>query len=213
MEQYLSSTYFFDFEHRDFQHYLNGLILKAESPRALAIELYYAVRDGWWYDPYDIYWEKERWQCSSILKKKQGHCIDKAILLVAALRAKAIPARLHFAKVKNHIAVEQLVQELGTDELTPHAYAEVWLDGRWVAATPAFNKALCEHLGVAPLEFDGQTDSVFQQFDTEGNRFMEYLDDYGSFADLPLDFIINNFKAHYPVLVQRFMQKKKASES
>ncbi len=206
MKQYLQSSYFFNFEHADFRSYLHSLELKEGNPKEVAIQLYYAIRDGWWYYPYDIYWSKEKWQASWILGKKKGHCIDKASLLITALRAKGIPARLHLAKVKNHIAVEEMIEQLGTEELTPHAYAEIWLDDKWVAATPAFNKRLCKHLNVAPLEFDGETDSIFQEFDKSGDQFMEYLEDYGSFADLPLDFIFDNFRAHYPNIVDRLLQ-------
>ena len=46
-----------------------------------------------------------------------------------------------------------------------HGYVELELDGRWVKATPAFDRALCEHFGVLPLEFDGREDSVFQPYD------------------------------------------------
>ena len=49
-----------------------------------------------------------------------------------------------------------------------------------------------------PLEFDGENDSYLQAFDSEGRLFMEYLEDYGHFEDVPLDFMINNLKAHYP---------------
>ena len=48
------------------------------------------------------------------------------------------------------------------------------------------------------MEFDGQNDSVFQEFDKEGGVFMEYLEDYGNFADVPFDLIFNLMKQHYP---------------
>ena len=96
-----------------------------------------------------------------------GHCIDKALLLAACARALGIPAQLHFANVRNHVGTAKLEERLGTDLLVFHGYTELWLDERWVAATPAFNKALCDRLGVAPLEFDGEHDSIFQAYDRE----------------------------------------------
>ncbi len=118
--------------------------------------------------------------------------------MIALLRAVAVPARLCLSKVRNHIAAERMTKAFGTDELTPHGYVEIWINGRWVKATPTFNKELCDKLGVDSLEFDGQNDSIFQEFDKVGGQFMEYLEDYGAFADVPLDFIIGNMRQHYP---------------
>ncbi len=82
-----------------------------------------------------------------------------------------------------------------------HGYAELLLGGTWVKATPAFNRSLCERFGVAPLEFDGVHDSVFQPFDGAGNRYMEYLRDHGRWADLPLDELRRAFETAYPKLM------------
>ena len=64
--------------------------------------------------------------------------------------------------------------------------------------SPAFNKSLCKKLNVDPLEFDGENSSFLQQYNGEGTLFMEYLDDYGYFEDVPIDFMIRNLKEHYP---------------
>jgi len=135
---------------------------------------------------------------SLIFLKEEGHCIDKAILYTAFLRAARIPARLCLAKVRNHIAAEKMIEAFGIDELAPHGYVEVWLSGRWLKVTPTFNRELCQFLGVEPLEFDGRSDALFQQFDPQGKRFMEYLADYGSFEDVPYDRIAALLRTHYP---------------
>ncbi len=67
--------------------------------------------------------------------------------------------------------------------------------------TPAFDKVLCERAKIAPLDFDGVTDSLFHPFDQAGRRHMEYLKDRGAFADVPFDTIRADFKAFYPKLV------------
>ena len=74
------------------------------------------------------------------------------------------------------------------------------LEGRWVAATPAFNRQLCEHLKVPPLEWDGRSDSIFQAYAPGGTRFMEYVHDYGTFPDIPHALMIAAWKKHYPKL-------------
>ena len=78
-----------------------------------------------------------------------------------------------------------------------HGAAELYLDARWLKTTPAFNASLCKYLGVAPLEFDGLNDSIFQQYDGQGNVFMTYLHDYGAFPDMPYQLYLRELRAHY----------------
>jgi transglutaminase-like putative cysteine protease len=164
------------------------------------VRLYYAIRDGFRYNPWRVRPERAAFKASDVLQRSRdegAHCIDKANLLAAASRALGIPSRLHFAIVRNHIGTAELERLLGTDLLVFHGYAELRLGGHWVAATPAFNKELCDHLGVAPLEFDGVNDSVFQPYDRKGGRFMEYVHDYGAFPDVPFELMIAEWKKHY----------------
>lgn len=198
MENYLAATYYFNFETPTIQTFVAEATNDTMSKKEKAVSLYYAVRDGWFYNAYQLNTEKEEFCASFIAKKEQGHCIDKATLLISCLRGVGIPARLHLVKVKNHIAVERIIERFGTDELTPHAFVEMYLDNKWVGATPAFNKSLCEKLNVTPLDFDGMNDSLFQPYNRDGGKFMEYLDDYGTFDDIPFDFIRQNMIEHYP---------------
>jgi len=170
------------------------------APREAAVALYYAVRERLRYNPWRVRYTPDAYTASSVVMREVsegGHCIDKALLLAGAARAVGIPSRLHFADVRNHIGTERLEAKLGTSLLVFHGYTELWLGGRWVAATPAFNRALCEKLGVAPLEFDGVHDSVFQAYDREPGGFMEYVTDHGAFTDVPFDAMIAAWKLHY----------------
>ncbi len=197
---YLSSTYFFDFENKVIQNLIQPFQSADWSDEEKAIACYLKVRDHWWYNAYQISFTKEKWKASVIAQKKDAHCLDKSIILISCLRALGIPARLQLAKVKNHIAVERLIETFGTNELTPHGMVNLYLGGKWLKVSPAFNAQLCEKCGVAPLNFDGKNDSVFQEYNNAGKEFMEYLEDYGHFEDVPLAFIINNLKEHYPKL-------------
>jgi hypothetical protein len=86
---------------------------------------------------------------------------------------------------------------LGSDLFVFHGYAEFYLDSRWVKATPAFNKTLCERFDVPPLEFDGVNDALFQPFDNNGRQHMEYVNDRGTFADLPFDEMLRTLGEAY----------------
>ena len=169
-----------------------------ETPREVAVRLYYVVRDQFRYSPWGVRFEPEAFTASGVLQREEAHCVDKANLLAACARARGIPSRLHFANVRNHIGTARLERLLGTDLLVYHGYCELWLEGRWVAATPAFNRELCQRLGVAPLEFDGRSDSVFQEYDAGAGRFMEYVDDHGTHADIPFEAMVAAWRRHYP---------------
>jgi len=178
--------------------------LGQESPRdsrEKAVALYYAVRDEFRYEPYRIDLNPEAMKASALLSRGYGFCIAKAVLLAAAARVQGIPARLGFADVKNHLTTARLRRSMGTDVFVYHGYADLLIDGKWVKATPAFNKALCERFGVATLEFDGVHDSVFQPFDGQGNQYMEYLRDHGRHADLPIEELRLAFEEAYPRLM------------
>lgn len=198
MQEYLASTDILNSYHPRIQAFAKTVTEGSRADIQKAVRIYYSVRDGWKYNPYNISFNPDFMRASAVLEREEGHCLDKANLMIALLRAVGIPARLCLAKVRNHIAAEQMTQAFGTDELTPHGYVEVYLHHRWIKATPAFNKELCDRLNVAPLDWDGSNDSIFQEFDKAGGQFMEYLEDYGCFADLPLDFVKENMKQHYP---------------
>ncbi|MEZ4944391.1 MAG: transglutaminase family protein [Cyclobacteriaceae bacterium] len=205
-QQYLATTYYLDHENASIQSIIREFeILKTDKEKAIG--LYLKIRDGWRYNPYHFSFSRENYRASFIAGKTEGHCIDKAILLVACARGLGIPARIHLAKVKNHIGVERIIEKFGTDELTPHGMVNLFIDGQWLKVSPAFNKELCEKCNVATLEFDGKNDSLFQEYDKEGNVFMAYLDDYGYFEEVPFDFIINNFKESYPHIIEKYKGK------
>ncbi|OPX35638.1 MAG: transglutaminase [Desulfobacteraceae bacterium 4484_190.2] len=86
---------------------------------------------------------------------------------------------------------------LGTDLFVYHGFVEFYLKEKWVKATPAFNVELCERHGVAPLEFNGLEDSIFQPYSLEKKEFMEYVADYGTYADIPVDTIVAAWKKAY----------------
>jgi transglutaminase-like putative cysteine protease len=197
---HLSPARFVDSDHPEVIAYARGHGL-GDSPRARAVALYYAIRDGFRYNPWGVRFEPEAFSASSVLGRERSagaHCVDKATVLAACARVLGIPSRLHFANVRNHIGTSKLEEILGNDLLVYHGYCELWLEGRWVAATPAFNAELCRRLGVAPLEFDGTEDSVFQEYDRAGGRFMEYVDDHGSHADIPFEAMVAAWRHHYP---------------
>jgi transglutaminase-like putative cysteine protease len=158
------------------------------------------VRDAVRYNPFLDFSDERVFRASDTLASGVGFCIGKAALLAASARAAGIPARVGFADVKNHLTTPRLAEHMGTDLFVYHGFSELWLEGRWVKATPAFNLALCRKFRVRPLEFDGREDSIFHPFDEDERRHMEYLRDRGSYADVPVAEIQRVFREAYPVL-------------
>lgn len=193
----LASTSFIDWQHPSIAA-LAARVADVPAAREKAGRLFLMVRDEVAYDPYSASFVAEELTASTTWERKRGFCVTKAILYAAALRAVGIPSRVGFADVVNHLATQRLLELMRTDVFVFHGYTDAWLDGRWVKATPAFDRRLCARFGVAPLEFDGVNDSVLQPMNGAGARFMEYRVDHGSFDDFPFEQMMSAWRATYP---------------
>ena len=152
-----------------------------------AVSLYYAVRDGIKYNPYQFDLTAKGLKASTTLEIGEAWCVPKAALLAACCRVLGIPARVGYADVRNHLSTKRMREKMRTDIFHWHGYTSIYLDGKWVKATPAFNIELCEKFRLKPLEFDGLEDSIFHSFDLDGHRHMEYLNFRGDYDDVPLE--------------------------
>jgi len=196
---YLDATYYLDFDKPELAAYARATIGDAKTDVEKAVRLYYAVRDEFRYDPYAMQLIPAAMTASHTFRAGRGFCVNKAALLAALARAVGIPARVGYADVRNHLASRRFLELLKTNLFVWHGYVELYLEGRWVKCTPAFNLELCKKFNVLPLEWDGRTDSLFHPFDAAGNKHMEYVNDHGVFADVPFDAIDNGFRSLYPV--------------
>ncbi len=197
LEKYLQSGYFLDFHQDSIKLFAFKYTSELKTPVEKAVALFQAVRDEFRYDPYRIPLKPWSFKASVTLDQGYGFCITKAVLLAAVTRAVGIPARLGFANVRNHLNTEKLQNLMGTDIFYYHGYTELFLDEQWVKATPAFNKSLCERFGFKIPDFDGCSDSRFHSLDSEGKLHMEYLEDHGTFDDLPYEQIMKVWSKHY----------------
>lgn len=198
------ATDFLDFEHPLVRDFVASATAGATTTRQKAVGLFYAVRDRIRYDPYRITFAPQAYKASSVVEAGYGWCIPKAGLLAACARAVGIPAVVGLADVVNHLTTEKLRQQMGgVNVFYDHGYAALLLDGQWLKAVPAFNIELCTRFGVRPTEFDGTADALYQAHDTQNRLHMEYLADHGTFSDLPLQRVIDDFNRHYPGMVTR----------
>jgi len=195
---YLAPGALIDSDHPDIVAFA-GRVAGQGSDRVRALRLYYAVRDEVRYDPYNTAMKAEAYKASTTLRAGHGYCVNKAGLMAAVCRAAGIAARVGYADVRNHMTTQRLAELMGgSDTFYYHGYTEVWLGGRWVKATPAFNRELTEKFGLKPLDWDGMGDSIYHPFDLSGRRHMEYLAYRGVFADIPFEEIHAAFRQYYP---------------
>jgi transglutaminase-like putative cysteine protease len=195
---YLQPTAILDSGHPEVRRYALATVGEArDDAAAAAVRLFYAVRDDIWYDPYVPFYRAEHYRASRVLESRRGFCISKAGLLCALGRACGIPSRLGFADVRNHLATRELIARMGGDLFVYHGFTEFYLGGKWIKATPTFNQELCRKHRVAPLEFDGRSDAVFQPFNLEAAQYMTYVRYHPPQADIPLEAILTAWRAAY----------------
>ncbi len=201
LAQFLTAGVFVDSDSPQVIAFAKHASAGASDPLDAVLRLYAGIRDGIVYDPYVDFTDPANYRASGVLAARRGFCIGKAALLAATARSIGVPARVGYADVRNHMTSPRLYERVGTDVFIWHSYAELFLSGQWVKATPAFDRALCDRLGLKPLEFDGRADSLFHPFDRTGRRHMQYLRDRGTFADVPFETVRAEFRIAYPGLM------------
>jgi transglutaminase-like putative cysteine protease len=202
--EHLEPTAFIDSCHPVVREFAARAVGDADDPHERISRLFLAVRDGIRYDPYTATDDPSDYVASNVIGRTGAYCVPKSVVLVAGARSSGIPARLGFADVRNHLQSERLRDLMGgSDVFAYHGYAELHVDGHWRKATSAFNASLCARFGVPPLEFDGTEDAMLHPFTGDGDRYMEYVRERGSFTDLPLGEIVEEFARVYPALMRR----------
>ncbi|HNM82961.1 MAG: transglutaminase family protein [Mycobacterium sp.] len=200
---FLATTEYLDWRHDNVQRFTQAAIGDSDDPVTRAQRVFAAVRDNIWYDPYSVDDDPDHYRASYVATAERAYCVPKAVLLTAAARAAGIPARLGFADVRNHLQTDTLRARMGgTDVFVYHGYSELFVNDRWVKATPAFNAELCARFGVPPIDFDGEHDALLHAFDSKGHQHMEYLHDRGWYHDLPFTEIVTELHHRYGPLMR-----------
>jgi hypothetical protein len=150
-----------------------------------AKSIFYFVRDRIKYNFYVPSDKRDYYRASRTLEVGEGFCIQKAILHVALSRAIGIPARLHLAAIRSHHVPTKLKELMGGDLFPTHGYAELFIGGKWLRVTPAFDLETCQKNRFVPVEFDGIHDAMLPPYDPSGEPHFEYVQDHGYYDDLP----------------------------
>lgn len=194
MEKYLTPTSIIDSDCISIQVKSRDLTRGQENSIDKAKGLFYFVRDGIKYNMFASKSLPEHFRASNTLSRREGYCVQKAVLLAALARAAGIPAGLGFANLRNNLLPKKVLTQLGTNIISFHAYTELYIDGRWVKATPAFDLKMCRENRIIPVEFDGKNDAIFHSHNQDGKLHIEYVKDHGHYEDVPLDKILASIK-------------------
>jgi hypothetical protein len=211
MEKYLRCTEVIDCDSPVIKKKAIVLTKGLKTDKEKAIALFYFVRDNIKYNPYDSADRYEYSIASATLKRGYGLCFQKAAVLVAMCRALGIPARFGFADIRNHLLSQRFIDMMcGSNILVYHGFAEIYIDGKWVIATPAYDLGLCQKNGFMLVEFDGEHDAKLPGVSKDGRPHVEYLKYHGSYDDLPWQEIYNAGAEHIASLgfdVTKFLAK------
>jgi transglutaminase-like putative cysteine protease len=216
LERYLRPTFVIDSDNQLVKGKAWDLTKGQEDPADEAKSLFYFVRDQIKYNMYVPFHLLEHYKASTILRKGEGYCVQKAVLMAALARATDIPARLGFADIVNHLLPEKFLEIYGTNLLVYHGFTELYLSDIWIRVTPIFDADMCRKHRIIPVDFDGKTDARFHQVNQDGKLHIEYVRYYGSFEDLPLDRMLNARKEstgeHYELWQEYVLRGKQAED-
>lgn len=197
-EIYLKPTFFIDSDSKEIINLANKLTENTNDVRENAKSIFYWTRDEILYDPYESFtFEKKDYKASNIIKQKKGWCVQKACVLAALARSLRIPSRLHFGDIRNHRVPEKLIKAMKTNLFVYHGYTELYIDGSWLKATPAFNISLCEKFDLKTVEFDGIHDGMLPETTKDGQKYIEYVKDRGVTNDFPFDTLFETIRKFY----------------
>ncbi|MFX1276814.1 MAG: transglutaminase family protein [Promethearchaeota archaeon] len=205
----LQSTKFLDFDNKRVKKTAFNIINGLKTDKEKAIALFYWVRDEIKYNMY-TYLPKfqTNLKASTTLRRKNGFCMSKAVLLSTFARAVGIPARIHMVDIINHKVPDWIEEFMGTKIFHCHGYSELNLDGKWIKLTPVFDKDTAFKAGYLPMvEFNGDNNALLAPLDNEGNKFVEYVKDWGLYDDLPIKKIDKIFTEKYGKYYTEFQFK------
>jgi len=200
VDLYLQPTEFLDYNKRLVKNKALEITGGLKTDKKNAVALFYWVQNKIKYNMFTYYPKiKANLKASVTLRRMNGFCMSKAVLLATLARAVGIPARIHMVDIINHKISKKVVELMGTNIFHCHGYAELLISDKWLKLAPVFDRTTSEKAGFFPIiEFDGEHDALFEKYDEDGNLFVEYIKDWGIYQDLPIEKIDEIFTQNYP---------------
>lgn len=187
MQQFLEPSESIEANHPRIIELTERIVSGATGVPEKASRLFELVRDQIGYTVHSPFHDISHYRATATIDRGWGFCVQKSIVLVSLCRAADIPARLVFADIVNHRIPDALTEMMGSNLFVHHCYSELHIEGRWLQATPSFDRRLCDKHQFPLVEFDGSQHAILPSLDTAGRPFVEYVNHHGSFADLDLE--------------------------
>ena len=195
MKDYLKCTEIIDCDTEVIRQKAGEITEGLQTDREKAVALYYFVRDQIRHNAYAPLYDLERYKASVVLEAGNGICQQKSVLLAALARAVGIPSRIGFVDVHDHQLSESFKEMIGGINVFPfHGFAELFIDGRWVHASPAYDLATCRRKRFVPVDFDGVNDAKDSRYTEDGEPHIEHIEYHGPYEDFPWDEIQSYYK-------------------
>lgn len=208
LTRYLQPGEFLDFNKKTVHDRVLEITKNLSSEKEKAIALFYWVRDEIKYNMASYYMLKSNFKASVTLRRRYGFCVSKAVLLSAFARAAGIPARIHLADIINHKIPQKVIDYLGMKIFYHHGYSELFINNKWIKATPAFDKQTSLRASYPLVNFDGKNDAILASLDENGKKFVEYIKDRGNFIKLPYNDIEKDINRLYKHVIERGFNTK-----
>lgn len=194
--KYLQPTYHIDSDHPAIREQVRQLTGNKKDQVEKTVALFNYVRDDITYNMYACH-PGAAFKASAVLQNGEGWCLQKSLLLAAMGRAAGTPSRLVIASIRNHKVPSEVIEFMGGNLFFPHTYNQFFLEGKWVKAAAVFDSALCQRIKVPVVEFDGRNDAMLPACALDGQAYIEYIEDFGYFADIPFALIQDKCKQIY----------------
>lgn len=197
LEDYLAPAPGVSCEEPELFDLARSIVRGSKNDIEAAVKLFYWVRDRIRYSAYVPFWDLRHYHASTVIGRGCGYCVQKSALLAALCRSLGFPTRLTFVDIENNLLGSNLADYLETKIMTFHCYAEIFLGGKWVKATPTFERELCESLGWKVVEFNGRDNAMLPAEALDGRPHIRYLRTHFTSAGIPLDRILESWVAFY----------------
>jgi len=188
LDEYFRSSYYANIT-REVAVFAKRISDGAKNKAEIAVKIFNFIRDL-------KFGASPIYRASQVLEHldKPLICASKAALQVACYRALGIPSRFYVWKVRVSDRTVQKINELlftnskrkfRSNLLLYHVAAEVFIE-RWVISDATIDKSLCSVFRIS--SWDGKSDVFMDGFD--------YLEDLGSFKDIP-EFVVKLNKGSF----------------
>lgn len=177
--QYLEPDFYMDFDRPEIAEKVAEITAGALNRTKAGIALFNFVRDRIVYNFAPDLEDASEMKASETLKRGNGFCTQKAILLAAVMRSIGIPSGIVFQDLRDYKLTHAYVNYLGSDILKMHGLTKIYVPDHWIRIDATLDAELVERNGYRLTQFDGEHEALFPATDRAGHPHFDVLREYG----------------------------------